>query len=82
MAIVRVAGRVNQGGHGIPAEVIVRRYFAGIANMRDFYLPLANEAEIYDNTDRHRILIAEKREGRAVDVHDQVSWAKIERVTS
>jgi predicted ABC-type ATPase len=59
----------------------VRRYYAGIANIRDLYLPLADEAEIYDNTDRRRLLIAEKREGHALDVHDFARWAKIEGVT-
>jgi predicted ABC-type ATPase len=81
MAIARVARRVSQGGHGIPPDVIVRRYYAGIANIRDLYLPLADEAEIYDNTDRRRLLIAEKREGHALDVHDFARWAKIEGVT-
>jgi predicted ABC-type ATPase len=48
--------------------------------MRNLYLPLADEAEIYDNTDRRRILIAEKREGLALQVHDPARWAMIEEV--
>ena len=77
-AIARVARRVSQGGHNIPAEVIERRYYAGISNMRNLYLPLADDAEIYDNSDRHRILIAEKREGLAFLVHDEERWTRIE----
>lgn len=69
-AAARVAQRTRRGGHDIPPEVIVRRYYAGIANRRDFYLPLEGEAEIYDNGDWQRVLIAEKREGRALLVHD------------
>lgn len=46
--------------------------------MRDLYLPLADEAEIYDNTDWKRTLIAEKREGLALIVHDSERWARIE----
>jgi predicted ABC-type ATPase len=80
MTIARVARRVSQGGHDIPPEVIVRRYYAGIANMRDFYLPLADEAEISDNTDRSRLLVAEKREGRAPYIHDLARWARIQGV--
>lgn len=34
-AIARVARRVSTGGHNIPAEVVLRRYYAGIANMRN-----------------------------------------------
>jgi predicted ABC-type ATPase len=33
MAIARVARRVSRGGHNIPSDVIVRRYYSGIANM-------------------------------------------------
>jgi predicted ABC-type ATPase len=77
-AIARVARRVSQGGHQIPLDVIVRRYYSGISNMRNLYLPLADEAEIYDNTDWKRTLIAEKREGLALIVHDSERWARIE----
>jgi predicted ABC-type ATPase len=77
-AIARVARRVSQGGHRIPLDVIVRRYYSGISNMRKLYLPLADDAEIYDNTDWKRTLIAEKREGLALIVHDPARWARIE----
>jgi predicted ABC-type ATPase len=77
-AIARVARRVGHGGHNIPADVVLRRYYAGISNMRDLYLPLADEAEIYDNSDRKRILIAEKREGLELHVLDPARWSKIE----
>lgn len=46
--IRRVRQRVRSGGHAIPEDVIRRRYEAGIFNMRDFYLPLADSARIYD----------------------------------
>lgn len=32
-AIQRVAKRVSEGGHNIPQEVIIRRYYAGINNL-------------------------------------------------
>lgn len=66
------------GGHNIPTEVIRRRYAAGIFNMRNFYLPLAEEAGIYDNTDSRRTLIAEKRKGKFLLIHDPERWARIE----
>ena len=37
-AIERVAQRVREGGHNIPNDVIVRRYFAGIRNLFDIYI--------------------------------------------
>lgn len=77
-AIARVARRVSQGGHNVAADVVLRRYFASAWNMRNLYLPLAEEAEIYDNSDSRRILIAERREGLALFVHDPERWARIE----
>jgi predicted ABC-type ATPase len=79
-AIARVAKRVSRGGHGIPEDVIRRRYPASIRNMRDFYLPVADEAEIYDNSDKERILIAEKRAGQIFTIHDRARWLRIEEV--
>ena len=58
-----MARRVSQGGHSIPEDVIRRRYPASIRNTRDFYLPVADEAETYDNSDMGRVLIAEKTRG-------------------
>jgi len=79
-AVARVARRVGQGGHNIPTDTVLRRYYASVRNMRNLYLPLADEAEIYDNTDRKRIMIAEKRENLALLVHDPERWARIEEV--
>jgi predicted ABC-type ATPase len=78
-AIERVARRVREGGHDIPADVIVRRYWKGISNMRNLYLPLANVAAIYDNGDREQLLVAERKFGMPLLVYDHDSWTRIER---
>lgn len=80
-AVERVARRVSVGSHNIPVEVIHRRYRASIWNMFNLYLPLVNEAEIYDNSIRPRVLIAEKRRGQALRVCDCGRWSKIEEAT-
>ena len=79
-SIARVANRVRHGGHHIPDDVIYRRFKTGLRNMLELYLPLADNAEIYDNSDRKRILIAEKRDGVAFAVHDLERWARIEEI--
>jgi predicted ABC-type ATPase len=63
-SIARVAGRVSQGGHQIPDDVIYRRFKTGLWNMRHLYLPLADTAAIYDNSGQTRIRIAERESGR------------------
>lgn len=60
LAIERVKIRVKEGGHNIPKEVIIRRYFAGIKNLFEIYLPISNEVYIFDNSSPKYELIAEK----------------------
>jgi len=77
-AIDRVARRVRQRGHNISSDVIVRRYWAGLSNMRRMYLPLADAAAIYDNADGKGMLIAERSKNSSLIIHDADRWAKIE----
>jgi predicted ABC-type ATPase len=79
IALDRVARRVRGGGHAIPSNAVIRRYWAGLSNLRDLYLPLADVAAIYDNSDEGRTLIAERTPGAHLVLHDAARWAMIER---
>jgi predicted ABC-type ATPase len=79
--MARVARRVSQGGHDIPDEVVRRRYYTGLWNMRNLYLPLADEARIYDNRDNALRLIAIRAPDSPLNVMDQEIWAQIEEET-
>lgn len=81
VAVARVAQRVANGGHSIPKDVVVRRYAAGLYNMRHLYLPLADVALIYDNSDRGRVVIAEKQSHSPLKVQDLERWRLIEDAT-
>jgi len=48
-AIQRVAERVMMGGHGIPADVIERRYRRGILNLVNLYAPICDNWIVVDN---------------------------------
>jgi predicted ABC-type ATPase len=50
LAIERVGIRVLEGGHNIDNEVIKRRYVRGIRNLFEIYLPIADNALIFDNS--------------------------------
>lgn len=78
-ALERVARRVSGGGHAIPKDVVIRRWKAGLANMRHLYLPLSDGAQIHDNSDGTRILIAERTPDAPLVVHDAVRWAMIDK---
>jgi predicted ABC-type ATPase len=81
VAVSRVTRRVNQGGHRIPPDVIHRRYWAGLRNMRHLYLPLAHVALIVDNSDEGGGLIAEREMDGPFVVRDAARWALIEKAT-
>jgi predicted ABC-type ATPase len=81
IALRRVARRVAHGGHRIPDEVVIRRYTAGLRLMRQLYLPLADFALIYDNSDEVGDLIAERRGAAPLTVHDSDRWNRIEEAT-
>jgi len=47
--MARVRLRVRQGGHSILAEVIARRFKAGLGNFEAQYRPLVDEWQTIDN---------------------------------
>ena len=52
LAAARVANRVTLGGHGIPEDVIRRRFVFGIRNLFRWYPALADTWSLYDNSGR------------------------------
>lgn len=50
MAEQRVASRVASGGHNIPRDVIHRRYWAGIRNLFEIFVPIVDSWSLYDNS--------------------------------
>lgn len=59
LALQRVAERVSNGGHDIPAPTTRRRYVAGINNLFKLYAPEVDGWYVYDNSVTPRILIAQ-----------------------
>jgi predicted ABC-type ATPase len=60
LAKQRVAIRVEEGGHNIDDTIIERRYFGGIKNLFDIYIPLVDDVMIFDNSEGNYELVAEK----------------------
>jgi predicted ABC-type ATPase len=50
IALKRIASRVKEGGHGIPRDVVLRRFGRSWANFVGIYRPLANAWSVYDNS--------------------------------
>lgn len=49
MAEMRVASRVAEGGHDIPRNVIHRRYWLGLNNLFEIFVPLVDNWSMFDN---------------------------------
>ena len=48
-ARLRVAKRVSRGGHDIPGDIIERRYYRGIHNLLNLYIPVVDDWTVIDN---------------------------------
>lgn len=83
LAVQRVANRVKQGGHNIPTDVIQRRYFSGLKNLINHYLPLADYAHILDNSiGATGKVIAKKNYKHKLIIKQPDIWKEIEEVAN
>lgn len=83
LAVSRVADRVRFGGHGVPEEIIRRRYHTGLVYFFSLYRPLSTIWRIYDNssggTPRR---IASGRGSTTSRVYDRQLWRHLEELYS
>lgn len=70
LAINRVAQRVNNGGHNVPKETVLRRYQAGINNLFNIYMPNVDYWLLADNSYTPRVIVAEGGRGVSTEVYD------------
>ena len=77
LAKERVRIRVAEGGHNIEEDVIERRYLNGIRNLFDIYLPIANVALIFDNSNVDPELIAEKAEKSIITIANEQKYNEL-----
>jgi predicted ABC-type ATPase len=59
LALRRIADRVRQGGHTVPATDVRRRIDRGWRNFQTTYRPLADAWAVYDNSEEHLRIIEE-----------------------
>jgi predicted ABC-type ATPase len=55
----RVAKRVREGGHNIPKDVIKRRYFGGVKNLLNLYMPICDKWFVMNNVGISATIIAQ-----------------------
>lgn len=77
-AIERVAERVSKGGHNIPKDVIIRRYYEGIDNLFHIYMPIVDSWILVDNSVTPRSIIATGGKGQPTEIRNNVTYKRIE----
>jgi predicted ABC-type ATPase len=77
LALQRVAERVRMGGHDVPADVVRRRFRAGLKNFFSIYRQRVDSWQMYDRSGLTHRRIASGRAGGNVIVEDQRSWTDL-----
>ena len=77
LAVERVKIRVSEGGHNIPEDVIRRRYVNGIKNLFEIYLPIVDEALVFDNSDVEPQLIMLKNFEDEVFIKNKLKFVSL-----
>ena len=74
LAVERVQIRVAEGGHAIPTDTIVRRYYAGINNFIKIYNHLADHWFLIDNSQSDQDLIGEGKNAESLKIYKPGKW--------
>lgn len=78
MAIARVASRVQRGGHHVAADVVSRRYDAGLRNFFRLYRPIVDTWRLFDNSGSEGYeLIAQESSGESLHVENPDIWNEL-----
>jgi predicted ABC-type ATPase len=81
LAIKRVQSRVEEGGHYIPEETIIRRYYRGLSNLFNLYFDLCELILLYDNSNNIPDLIFEKTKDNNIIIHQQEKYKFIKTLS-
>ncbi len=69
---------MSEGGHHIPDDVVVRRYYRGLYNLVNLYIPKCDKWMVLDNMDLDPEVIAKYDEFGKVIVNDEI-WSIIQQ---
>ncbi len=80
LAIARVKQRVANGGHNIPKNVIIRRYYRGQKNLIESYFSLCHTWVIYDNSNLNTQLVATYTSDQQVTIYQPETFKNIQTI--
>ncbi len=73
----RVRLRVEEGGHNIPPPVIVRRYYRGLRNFFEFFMPICDNVMLFDNSDNAPKLVMAKVKNQDAEIYNESIYNQI-----
>lgn len=82
LAKQRVLHRVLNGGHNIPEEVIVRRYYNGIKNLFNIFMGIVDEWMIFDNSETQSVMIAKGSHGASPTIKKIDIFNKLKKIAN
>lgn len=77
-AIERVAERVAKGGHDIPNNIIVRRYWEGLDNLFKIFMPIVDTWILVNNSETPRSIVATGGKDQKIVIKDNKHFKTIE----
>lgn len=81
LAYERVENRVIEGGHHVPRNVIARRYYAGIRNLFNIYIPICDYWMIFDNSQKMSSeLIAEGMKDKTTIIKNYTTFEHLKTI--
>ncbi len=80
LAIERVRMRVSEGGHDIPNDIIIRRYYAGLKNLIHLYKSQVDYWLLIDNSKTEPEVIAEGHREEGCQIINSQKWMIIKNL--
>ncbi len=82
LAKERVLSRVAEGGHNIPPDVITRRYYSGLINLFDLYIPICDYWMIFNSSNPTIELIAEGNFNLNLQIENYLIFETLKTITN
>lgn len=80
LAFERVRTRVLEGGHNIPTEIIRRRYYSGLRNLFEIYIPICDYWMLFNNSVSPSELIAEGYKDSEYEIKNFSNFTTIKKL--
>lgn len=74
VCLSRIKHRVQQGGHDVLSEDVIRRYHRGARNILEYYEPCADISQLYVSENFAKKTFAKRMEGSEMEILDPRIW--------